>query len=224
MMKIGPWEVGPWEAVGFIGQALFFARFYIQWIVSEKKRESVVPVSFWFCSLAGSLLVLYYSISIHDPVFIVGMAIGFLIAVRNLVLIYRVRVYKNPIALLAGAVIVALTWPAYRFGVPAARGPLWFGFLGQGIFTARFVIQWIVSEKKNKSVMPVSFWYCSLVGGGIRLGYALYIGSLVFILGNGVGLIPYVRNLMLISRNKRTRQPADGKIATPETAESKRTS
>ena len=100
------------------------------------------------------------------------------------------------------AIILASFYPVYRFGTPANEGLTWFGFAGQAIFTARFVIQWIVSEKKNRSVMPATFWYCSLIGGGMRLIYAMDIGSLVFILGNGVGLLPCVRNLMLIYRKK----------------------
>ena len=210
-------KLGLWEAVGFVGQGLFFARFYIQWIASEKKKKSVVPVSFWFCSVAGSLLVLYYSIHIQDPVFIVGMVISFLIASRNLILIFRKPFYKHPLVLVAGVLILISFYPVYKYGTPSGKGFVLLGFIGQAIFTTRFVIQWIVSEKEKKSVMPVSFWYCSLIGGTIRLIYAIDIRSIVFILGNAVGLVPYFRNLMLIYRKRRA---ADDKIATSETAES----
>ncbi len=195
--------LGPWEIVGYLGQSLFFVRFLIQWIVSEKKKESVVPLSFWFCSLGGSLMALYYSIHIQDPVFIVGMSISFLIASRNLILIYRTPFHKRPLILAAMAVILISFYPVHKFGVPADKGLTWLGFLGQAIFTARFVIQWIVSEKKNRSVMPTAFWYCSIIGGGMKLIYAAENDSLVFILGNGVGLIVYARNLMLIYRKKK---------------------
>ena len=201
-MQLGPWELGLWEAVGFLGHGLFFTRFYVQWIISEKKKESIVPTSFWFCSIGGSLLALYYSIHIQDPVFIVGMSIGFLIAIRNLMLIYRIPLHKQTTAWIGAAMILASFYPVYKFGVPADKGLTWFGFAGQAIFTGRFVIQWIVSEKKNRSVMPSAFWYCSILGGAMRLIYAVDIGSLVFILGNTVGLIPYTRNLMLIYRRK----------------------
>ena len=222
-MKLGPWEIGLWVAIGYAGHALFFARFYIQWIASEKKKESVVPVSFWLCSIGGSLVVLYYAIHRQDPVFIVGMAIGFLIAARNLMLIFRKPFYKHPLVLVVGALVLISFYPVYKYGVPSGKGlPSWngfvlLGFIGQAIFTARFVIQWIVSEKKNKSVMPVSFWYCSLVGGTMRLIYAIYRMDIVFILGGAVGLIPYFRNLMLIYRKPRA---ADDKIAAAETIES----
>lgn len=202
-MKLGPWEIGLWEAIGFAGHALFFARFFIQWIASEKKKESVVPVSFWLCSIGGSLLTLYYSIHIQDPVFIVGMALSFLIASRNLMFIFRKPFFKHPLTLVAVALVLISFYPVYKYGTPSGKGFVLLGFIGQAIFTARFVIQWIVSEKKKKSVMPIGFWYCSIVGGAIRLIYAIDIKDIVFILGSAVGLIPYTRNLMLIYRKRR---------------------
>jgi len=72
------------------------------------------------------------------------------------------------------------------------------GLLGQALFTARFLVQWIASEKSRRSVVPIWFWYLSLIGGTISLVYAIAIGSLPFALGQGTGLIVYTRNLMLI--------------------------
>ena len=78
-----------WIAVGFFGQALFFGRFFVQWIASERRKESVIPRSFWFLSLGGGLILLLYSIYRGDPVFIVGQATGMFIYTRNLWFIYR---------------------------------------------------------------------------------------------------------------------------------------
>ncbi|HSH27868.1 MAG TPA: lipid-A-disaccharide synthase N-terminal domain-containing protein, partial [Wenzhouxiangella sp.] len=64
-----PW---PWLAVGFFGQALFSARFLVQWIASERARRSVVPLAFWLLSIGGGLTLLIYAIHRRDPVFIVG--------------------------------------------------------------------------------------------------------------------------------------------------------
>jgi len=77
---------------------------------------------------------------------------------------------------------------------------LWviFGTLGQLVFFSRWIIQWLSSEKKQTSVIPVAFWWCSLVGGLITLIYAKHIGSFPFMLAQGVGLIVYSRNLFLI--------------------------
>jgi lipid-A-disaccharide synthase-like uncharacterized protein len=81
------------------------------------------------------------------------------------------------------------------------------GFLGQGMFFGRWVIQWIASEKKAESQVPVSFWYMSLIGGFITLAYAIYRRDPVFIAGQAIGSIVYVRNLMLISRASQANRP-----------------
>jgi lipid-A-disaccharide synthase-like uncharacterized protein len=73
-----------WVAVGFLGQAMFSMRFLIQWISSEKRRESVIPIAFWYCSVAGGTTLLAYAIHRLDPVFIVGQAAGLLVYARNL--------------------------------------------------------------------------------------------------------------------------------------------
>ena len=83
------------------------------------------------------------------------------------------------------------------------------GMLGQVLFFSRFLVQWIASEKKGRSTIPLSFWYLSLGGGGLLLFYALWRKDPVITLGQLVGLFVYVRNLMLIHRHK-TAQPADG--------------
>jgi len=70
--------------LGFAGQILFFMRFLVQWIYSEKHKKSVIPVSFWYFSIGGSSLLLIYAILRKDPVFIVGQSAGFLIYFRNL--------------------------------------------------------------------------------------------------------------------------------------------
>jgi len=79
----------PWLVVGFLGQALFTARFLVQWLMSERKGRSVVPVHFWFLSLGGSAILLTYAIYRLDPVFIVGQAFGGVVYVRNLMLLRR---------------------------------------------------------------------------------------------------------------------------------------
>jgi lipid-A-disaccharide synthase-like uncharacterized protein len=78
-----------WLTVGFLGQAFFSMRFLVQWIASEKKRESVIPVSFWFFSIGGGLTLLIYAVYRHDPVFILGQSAGLFVYLRNLYLIRR---------------------------------------------------------------------------------------------------------------------------------------
>jgi lipid-A-disaccharide synthase-like uncharacterized protein len=81
--------LSPWIVVGLAGQALFSARFIYQWIVSERRKESVIPLGFWYLSLGGSLVLLCYAIYRHDPVFILGQSFGSFIYIRNLILIAR---------------------------------------------------------------------------------------------------------------------------------------
>jgi len=84
------------------------------------------------------------------------------------------------------------------------RETLWLivGFAGQAVFTGRFVLQWLYSEFKRRSVIPVGFWYLSMLGSALLLVYAIYREDPVFIIGQSFGLLVYLRNLQLIARNK----------------------
>jgi len=78
-----------WLIIGFAGQALFAARFLVQWICSEMKQESHIPIVFWYFSIGGGAILLVYAIHRNDPVFIVGQATGLIVYLRNLRLIYK---------------------------------------------------------------------------------------------------------------------------------------
>jgi lipid-A-disaccharide synthase-like uncharacterized protein len=80
--------------------------------------------------------------------------------------------------------------------------PAWLvlGFLGQGMFASRFLVQWIASEKAHKSIIPVQFWFLSIVGSAILTAYAIHRRDPVFILGQSFGLLVYYRNLVLLRK------------------------
>lgn len=80
---------GVWLAIGFMGQALFSARFIVQWLASEKAKKSIIPNLFWWFSIGGGAVLLIYAIHRADPVFIVGQGMGLFIYLRNIYLIYR---------------------------------------------------------------------------------------------------------------------------------------
>jgi lipid-A-disaccharide synthase-like uncharacterized protein len=80
-----------WLVLGFAGQAFFSSRFLVQWVVSERRRASVVPTIFWYLSLGGGLCLLAYAVLRQDPVFIVGQGAGLVVYFRNLVLISKQR-------------------------------------------------------------------------------------------------------------------------------------
>ena len=77
------------------------------------------------------------------------------------------------------------------------------GFIGQGLFSARFLVQWLASERQKRSIIPEAFWYLSLAGGLTLLIYAIHLKDPVFILGQSVGSFIYLRNLYFIRRNKK---------------------
>jgi lipid-A-disaccharide synthase-like uncharacterized protein len=78
-----------WATIALVGQFTFAARFILQWLVSEYKKRSHVPISFWYISIVGSLILLAYSIHIKNPVFMLGFSLNSVIYVRNLHLIYK---------------------------------------------------------------------------------------------------------------------------------------
>ena len=98
-----------------------------------------------------------------------------------------------------------MSWFASLLGVDSTTEMIWVivGLGGQIMFMMRFLIQWIVSEKAKRSVVPVSFWWFSIGGAAILLAYAIYRADPVFILGQSLGFFIYSRNLWLIHAEKR---------------------
>lgn len=78
-----------WLIIGMAGQILFGLRFLVQWICSEVKKESHIPIVFWYFSISGGMILLVYAIHRKDPVFIVGQSMGIIVYLRNLRLIYK---------------------------------------------------------------------------------------------------------------------------------------
>lgn len=88
-----------WKVIGFSGQALFAARFIVQWFQSEREGRSVIPLAFWYCSIGGGIVLLAYAVYVGDAVFIIGQASGLIVYARNLYLIFRERAAAEPAAL-----------------------------------------------------------------------------------------------------------------------------
>jgi lipid-A-disaccharide synthase-like uncharacterized protein len=96
----------------------------------------------------------------------------------------------------------------YLYDVVIARFDFWaaFGVIAQFVFAARFLVQWIASEKAERSVIPVGFWFLSIGGGLMTLVYGLVRRDIVIILGQAFSILIYVRNLMLIAKEKRRKE------------------
>jgi lipid-A-disaccharide synthase-like uncharacterized protein len=97
----------------------------------------------------------------------------------------------------------------------------WVGIVAQLLFTARFIVQWIASERAGRSVVPVAFWWFSIGGGIMLLVYALFRRDPVFILGQGLGLGIYARNLWFVLRERAQQPtPADGFVGNSDATRS----
>jgi lipid-A-disaccharide synthase-like uncharacterized protein len=201
-----------WLGVGLLAQLAFSARFLVQWVLSERARRSLLPVHFWFFSVLGSVLLLAYAAHQRDAVIALGQIVGLAIYLRNIELVQRAARggaigFAWPWLGLAGCALIAGLLsheaPVARTAVERAE-PLWFalGFLGQALFTGRFVVQLYASERARVSVNPVQFWYLSLSGSLLLLTYALHTGDPVIILGQSFGLIVYLRNLALLRKQR----------------------
>jgi lipid-A-disaccharide synthase-like uncharacterized protein len=93
-MKSFTWDY--WVAFGLVGQILFGSRFIVQWAASEKRKQSYIPVVFWYLSLSGGIITAAYAIHIRDTVFTIAQCAGLVVYVRNLMLIYRKPEYAHP--------------------------------------------------------------------------------------------------------------------------------
>ena len=106
----------------------------------------------------------------------------------------------------------AQTWWQRFFNITSPAGLFWvgFGFLGQILFTGRMVVQWIASERSRRSVVPVAFWWLSLVGASMLLAYFIWRKDVVGVAGQAMGWVIYLRNLLLIYRERAAAAPAEG--------------
>jgi lipid-A-disaccharide synthase-like uncharacterized protein len=194
-------------SIGFVAQLLFAARMIVQWIHSEKAGKPLSPVIFWQLSILGSLIFLLYGILRHDFVIVLGQVLVYFIYVRNLHLKDRWR----PIPFIFRLFVIIVPIIALGYLLSDVHGNLgsliyneevslplqiW-GSVGQVIFTLRFYMQWIDSESKNESVMTKRFWIVSFAGSFMILVYAAFRFDPVLFIGQLVGLLVYLRNLML---------------------------
>jgi lipid-A-disaccharide synthase-like uncharacterized protein len=194
-----------WTLFGLIGNLLFTTRVLLQWIASERRKQTVTPVSFWWLSLSGALVLIVYAFGKLEIPFILGYAVSLVPYFRNL----RIAYYPDRPARRSGWIVTAALGlacvPIIVFWQKQAvqDGWFYFGLLGNAVFGSRFFVQWVQSEKRRESVLPLPFWYLSLVGAVILLVYAIIRNDLVFILGFLFNVIPYSRNIYLIRRGRK---------------------
>lgn len=190
------------RAAGYVGQACFFSRFFVQWLASERARKSVVPRVFWWLSLGGALLVGSYTVWRGQYLLLAGYGIGGAIAVRNLMLRPgqpgRAPALPWTLAAIAAVAFVLYIELSKATGEEPQEVPwLVIGGLGQTLWTTRFPLQWWFSERAGHSHFPPAFWWISLTGNALLLAYAIHLKDPVYILGFLPGPLVQVRNLML---------------------------
>ncbi|GMV99834.1 MAG: hypothetical protein AMXMBFR84_09730 [Candidatus Hydrogenedentota bacterium] len=211
-----------WITVGVIGGALFYGRFYVQWWVSERRKQSVFPISFWYMSSVGSVLLLAFGVHSQSPLGTLSQSLNILIYSRNLVHIWRERGtltafrYWTIHLLVAVIAVISLAFlGAVWLGewhrnaaAPASEAQttwIWLavGLLGQALFACRFLVQWIATERQRKSVIPESFWYLSIVASALMLGCFVQRGGKewIFAVGMMANVLVYIRNLWFIHAN-----------------------
>lgn len=196
-------EAGPSlsiAALGWIGQACFFSRFFLQWLESERAKRSVVPRAFWWLSLAGAILMGGYAINRGTMLLLFGYVVSTAIALRNLGLQgRRGRFDPRWTALAAVAIVGTSVWIEFDLMGESSESQAWLlvGGVGQTLWLTRFPLQWWLSEREGQSHFPRAFWWVSLAGNGFLLAYALHLGDPVFVLGFLPGPFLQARNLML---------------------------
>ena len=212
--------------LGFLSSFAFGARFILQWLQSERAHKSVVSPSFWHCSLVGNCLLLLHSfIQSQFPICLVQVC-NAVIAWRNLDLMQT----KSPPLSFSKVIVIGIGSALLMIGAFALQS--WFlgqeggwlrvpkapwqndatnsvslywhllGTLGLILFSSRFWIQWWFAEQSLRSTLPLSFWWLSLSGALLSIGYFIRIGDSVNLIGPLLGLVPYIRNLMLMRKTK----------------------
>ena len=195
-------------SIGFLSQILFSSRILIQWIKSEKSNKVVTPLIFWQLSLIASFLLFIYGWLRNDFAIMLGQVITYFIYIRNLQLQNYWTKLPKSIRVILFVVPVAVVIYAFNNNVlnidlllKNENIPLWLVILGsvaQIVFTGRFVYQWIYSETKKLSSLPLGFWVLSLVGSSLVIIYAVLRKDPVLLVGHIFGFFVYIRNIHLI--------------------------
>jgi len=198
-------------SIGFTAQILFSSRLIVQWITSEKQKRVITPTLFWTLSLVASFLLFVYGYLRDDFAIMFGQGLTYFIYIRNLQL--QNQWEKFPIVVRWFLLLVPVFIFIFYFNnntidvellFKNEAIPFWLltlGIVSQLVFTLRFVFQWLYSEKRKESSLPLSFWMLSLIGSILILSYAIIRKDPVLFVGHILGATIYVRNLMLLKKD-----------------------
>jgi lipid-A-disaccharide synthase-like uncharacterized protein len=199
-------------SIGAIAQILFSSRLILQWLLSEKHKKVLTPVLFWEFSLLASFLLFLYGYLRDDFAIMLGQVITYYIYIRNIQLQDQWKKFPKLLRLFIYAFPVIILCYGYNNGVydrdklfHNEHIPVWLFWLGifsQVLFTFRFVYQWLYSERRKESHLPLGFWIISLSGSFFILVYASFRKDPVLLAGQLTGFIVYLRNIVIIQKNK----------------------
>lgn len=198
-------------SIGFTAQILFSSRLIVQWITSEKQKRVITPTLFWSLSLIASFLLFVYGYLREDFAIMFGQSLTYFIYIRNLQLQKQWEKLPRIIRwflLLAPVFIFVFYFNNNKIDVELLFKneaiPLWLlilGIVSQVVFTLRFVFQWLYSEKRKESSLPLNFWVMSLIGSILILSYAVIRKDPVLFVGHILGITIYIRNLVLLKKD-----------------------
>lgn len=191
--------------LGFLAQALYFTRTIAQWFKSEKEGEVISPIIYWQISLVASILMLTYGILRNDFAIVIGQFLVYSIYIRNLQL--KKAWHKMHLISKGLAIVVPLGYlgwlvfsgnfnSIFKNENVSLFWMIW-GTAAQIVFISRFFYQWLYSENKKESVLPLGFWIISTIGSLMIFTYSLYRLDPVLFAAHSLGLFIYARNILL---------------------------
>lgn len=196
--------------LGFLAQGLFSSRIFLQWIISEKHKKVLTPNLFWEISLVASCLLFIYGYLRDDFAIMLGQVITYYIYVRNIQLEnewekrprwLRILIYFFPaIILIYGYNNNVLDRVNLFSNEDIPLFLMLLGVVSQILFTLRFVYQWLYSESKQESLLPMGFWLLSLIGSLLIFIYAIFRRDPVLFIGHLSGIIIYSRNMIIMKK------------------------
>jgi lipid-A-disaccharide synthase len=204
--------------LGFLPSVFFSARFIIQWMQSERLKTSYVNGVFWKLSLAGNILAALHYFIQFQYIFLIIQAGNAFIAWRNLNLMdHSSNRLSTRVTIVILSIFLGLLSLFYFYQLSmndistlpdSSISPIWhfIGCFGGFLFASRFWIQWWNAEKQRKSQLNEGFWILSILGGVITIIYSIKINDTISIVNFSCGLVPYIRNLMLLIKAKKQNQ------------------
>lgn len=216
--------------LGYIASVFFMGRFMVQWLQSEYYRKSVVPRLFWQISFVGNILLLTHALIQVQYTICLVQATNSILSWRNLnlmnppekqarfrtvvCLLAFVAIATTTIFIVQGIITGNMVWmrvplTGWNSSTPSQIPMIWhlFGTTGIFLFSARFWIQWWCAEKQQASTLGSNFWWLSLAGAVLMVLYFYQMGDIVNMIGPGLGTIPYLRNLMLLRKERKAKVP-----------------